>query len=170
METGNGAKMISYREGDATEPGAEGKKIIVHICNDSGKWGKGFVLAISRRWKAPEKAYRLAFAADAKPALGDVQFVSVDGDITVANLIGQAGVQSTRGKDARPPIRYDAVRRGLRTVAAQAMRTNASVHMPRIGCGLAGGRWEEIEPIMAEELAGRGIHTVVYDFRAARAA
>ena len=27
---------------------------------------------------------------------------------------------------------------------------SASVHMPRIGCGLAGGKWEEIEPIAAD--------------------
>jgi len=164
------SRIVSYREGDATMPVAEGNKIIVHICNDAGKWGKGFVLAVSRRWKAPEQVYRAAFASEARPSLGDVQFVAVDGEITVANLIGQAGVQGAKGKGARPPIRYDAVRRGLGAVAARARMMDASVHMPRIGCGLAGGRWEEIEPIIAEELAANGIPTFVYDFRAAQAA
>jgi len=49
---------IEYVKGDATAPTGDGQKIIVHVCNDLGKWGKGFVLAISRRWKTPEKAYR----------------------------------------------------------------------------------------------------------------
>jgi hypothetical protein len=33
--------------GDATTPTGEGNKIIAHICNDIGGWGKGFVVAIS---------------------------------------------------------------------------------------------------------------------------
>ena len=36
-------------KGDATRPQASGPKIIAHICNDLGGWGKGFVVAISRR-------------------------------------------------------------------------------------------------------------------------
>lgn len=46
-----GEKMtqIIYLKGDATNPIAKGNKIIAHICNDAGGWGKGFVLAISRK-------------------------------------------------------------------------------------------------------------------------
>lgn len=51
-------KKIIYLKGDATNPQTEGNKIIAHICNDLGGWGKGFVLAISRRWKKPENEYR----------------------------------------------------------------------------------------------------------------
>jgi O-acetyl-ADP-ribose deacetylase (regulator of RNase III) len=49
---------ISYIKGDATNPAGQGNKIIVHICNDIGGWGKGFVMAISKRWKEPERKYR----------------------------------------------------------------------------------------------------------------
>jgi hypothetical protein len=35
--------------------------------------------------------------------------------------------------------------------------------MPRIGCGLAGGKWEQIEPIIERTLADAGIHVNVYD-------
>jgi hypothetical protein len=85
---------ITYLTGDATQPQADGKKIVVHICNDIGKWGKGFVLAISKRWKSPEMIYKNAFSTGKKPALGDVQFVPVEENIIVANIIGQAGVRS----------------------------------------------------------------------------
>ena len=53
------AGQIHYRVGDATAPVADGPKIIAHICNDIGAWGRGFVLAISRRWPEPEKAYNV---------------------------------------------------------------------------------------------------------------
>ena len=37
----------------------------------------------------------------------------------------------------------------------------ASVHMPRIGCALAGGRWSIMEPIITKALAGQEVF--VYD-------
>lgn len=156
------AISVTYLTGDATAPIGKGHKIIVHVCNDIGKWGKGFVLAISRRWKAPETQYRAAFAKADKPVLGDVQFVPVDKDITVANLIGQYGVARSSSKTA--PVRYDAIRQGLEKIATFAKKHHASVHMPRIGCGLAGGSWDRIEPLINDTLIKEHINTNVYDF------
>jgi O-acetyl-ADP-ribose deacetylase (regulator of RNase III) len=34
---------ITYLVGDATALETPGLKIIVHVCNDIGAWGKGFV-------------------------------------------------------------------------------------------------------------------------------
>jgi hypothetical protein len=42
---------INYLKGDATNPLGPGKKALLHICNTTGTWGKGFVLALSKRWK-----------------------------------------------------------------------------------------------------------------------
>jgi len=151
-----------YLRGDATKPVASGPVIIVHICNDIGGWGAGFVLAVSKRWKQPETVYRVAFASENPPRLGDVQFVEADVGITVANLIGQHGIR--RGTQGLPPIRYDAVRTGLEKIARRALESGASVHMPRIGCGLAGGKWEEIEPIILQTLIASGVPVTVYDF------
>ena len=148
--------------GDATAPVGDGPKVIVHVCNDLGKWGKGFVLAISRRWKEPERLYKAAFDLVPTPVLGDVQFVSVAETIVVANLIGQHGV-ATRSTKA-PPVRYEAIRAGLAKIAAHARASSASVHMPRIGCGLAGGEWTRIEPLIAETLLVADVDVTVYDF------
>lgn len=155
---------ITYLVGDATQPKATGTKIVVHICNDLGKWGKGFVLAISKRWKSPEAIYKSSFSAVKKPALGDVQFIPVESDIVVANIIGQAGIRSPKDTKSPAPIRYPAVRQGLATIAQYALQHNASVHMPRIGCGLAGGKWEDVEQIINDELIAKKISTTVYDF------
>ena len=46
---------ILYIKGDATAPIGSGVKVITHICNDIGGWGKGFVLALSKKWKMPKK-------------------------------------------------------------------------------------------------------------------
>jgi hypothetical protein len=36
--------------------------------------------------------------------------------------------------------------------------------MPRIGCGLAGGKWEQIEPIIERTLLNKNVEVYVYDF------
>ncbi len=151
---------IEYVEGDATRPEGTGLRIITHICNDEGKWGKGFVLAISNRWKQPEQQYRQSFGTGTKPQLGDVQFVQVEPHIIVANIIGQHGVR--RARSDKPPIRYEAVEKALSTVAEYASKHGASVHMPTIGCGLAGGSWQQIEQIISRTLRAKGLEITVY--------
>lgn len=168
MECGTGFRnnvmpTINYIQGDATCPQAKGVKIICHICNDIGGWGKGFVLAISKRWEEPETEYR-AWHASGKNGgfvLGAVQFVQVEPYICVANMVAQRGIK--KGSSG-PPIRYDAVAQCLEQVATKAVELGASVHMPRIGCGLAGGKWTEIEPLIEQTLINAGVSVTVYDF------
>lgn len=153
---------IRYVEGDATRPQADGPAIIAHICNDAGGWGLGFVLAVSRRWPEPERAYRWWYQGRAGNdfRLGAVQVVPVAPNLWVANMVGQHG---TRRTEAGPPIRYDAVFECLAWLAAKATAKGASVHMPRIGCGLAGGTWDRIEPLIEQTLTVAGVPTTVYD-------
>lgn len=153
---------IEYKNGDATNPTNKGNKIIVHICNDIGRWGKGFVLAISKRWKAPESKYRSWYQSKDNFNLGEVQFVQVEQDIWIANLIGQHRINKDENGNA--PIRYDAIEEGLKKVADFAIDISASTHMPRIGCGLAGGKSEVIEPLIIETISKKDITTTVYDF------
>ena len=154
---------INYLEGDATQPVGDGPKIIVHVCNDIGGWGKGFVVAISKRWKEPEAQYRRWHkeGGDIPFERGQVQFVEAEDELWIANMIGQEGI---RRKGGKAPVRYEAIGAGLEKVGVFAVEHSASVHMPRIGCGLAGGKWEEIEPLIEKALLFRGIETTVYDF------
>jgi O-acetyl-ADP-ribose deacetylase (regulator of RNase III) len=154
---------INYVKGDATQPQAKGNKIIAHVCNDLGGWGKGFVVAVSKRWQEPETAYRAWHKERSKNdfGLGAIQVVQVDPYIWVANMVAQRGMRS--GSNG-PPIRYEAVRACLKKLAIKAKELGASIHMPRIGYGLAGGRWEEIEPIILDELVSQGIEATIYDF------
>ncbi|WP_369250706.1 macro domain-containing protein [Streptomyces sp. R41] len=154
---------ITYVRGDATVPSVKGVKVIAHVCNDIGGWGKGFVLALSRRWPEPEKAYRAWHRDRAHNdfGLGAAQFVQVDRYVWVANLVGQRGIR-TGSKGV--PVRYDAIDTALGRLADKALELGASVHMPRIGCGLAGGTWSRVEPLIAERLVRRGVAVAVYDY------
>ncbi|MGW0770138.1 macro domain-containing protein [Streptomyces sp. NPDC002676] len=154
---------ISYVRGDATVPSVKGAKVIAHVCNDLGGWGKGFVLALSRRWPEPEAAYRAWHRARAKNdfGLGAVLLVKVAPDVWVANMIGQRGIRTARSSGV--PVRYEAIDSALARLADKVIELGASVHMPRIGCGLAGGKWSRIEPLVTERLVKRGIAVTVYD-------
>ncbi|MEU1211527.1 macro domain-containing protein [Streptomyces sp. NPDC005791] len=153
---------ITYVRGDATSPQGKGVKLIVHCCNDLGGWGKGFVLALSRRWPGPEAAYRRWHRERAGNDFGPgaAQFVRVEPYVWVANVVGQRG---TRTGSKGVPVRYEAIDAGLEKVAAKAAELGASVHMPRIGCGLAGGTWPRVEPLVTDRLVSRGIAVTVYD-------
>lgn len=160
--------MIQYLKGDATCPQAKGVKIIAHICNDLGGWGKGFVLALSKRWSAPEDLYRKwhktrfyhdGLGPDDNFCLGNVQLILIDKYIFVVNMIAQHGMKT--GSNG-PPIRYDALETCLSKLRIIALDSQASVHMPRIGCGLAGGKWEKVEPIIQKTLSD--INVFIYDY------
>jgi O-acetyl-ADP-ribose deacetylase (regulator of RNase III) len=153
---------IESIKGDATQPQGKGNRIIAHVCNDLGGWGKGFVLAVSKRWPGPEAAYRAWHKDRSKNdfGLGAIQVVQVETYLWVANMVAQRGIETG---SSGPPIRYKAVRACLGKLAVEAEEVGASVHMPRIGCGLAGWRWEEIEPIIRDELTSKGVAVTIYD-------
>lgn len=155
---------LHYLIGDATEP-VKRPAIICHCCNNSNKWGSGFVVPLGNKYPESKKAYHEWFHTG-DPVLGDVQFVYIrreNYDICVANLIGQHGV---RWQGKTPPIRYNAIAKGLERVYQEAidpkfnMPEPVSVHMPRMGAVLAGGNWQEIEKLI--NLSMGGVETYVY--------
>jgi O-acetyl-ADP-ribose deacetylase (regulator of RNase III) len=148
---------LTYLIGDATEP-IKTPAIIMHCCNDIGAWGAGFVLALSKKWKEPEREYYNWFRRR-DLNLGEVDFVSVEEDISVANIIGQHGIGYESG---RSPIRYDALRTGIHEVFKYALREKMTVHAPKLGAGLAGGDWRVIEYIIMEEMT---VDTFIYSLK-----
>lgn len=157
--------MFNYVVGDATNPIGEGNKIIAHVCNDIGAWGAGFVTAVSNKWPLAKDCY-LHWAAGKEYVpwlpfeIGFVQFVRVEADTWVANMVAQHGVRSM---DNPVPLNYAELHNCLEQVADQVYTLNASVHMPRIGCGLAGGQWDTVASIIEDELTSNSVETFVYD-------
>lgn len=153
------ANTLRYAVGDATAPTAAGPKVIAHVCNDRGGWGRGFVVALSRRWRQPEQDYR-SWSRTADFRLGAVGLVQVEPDIWVANMVAQHGYRSTTNP---LPLKYDALEECLNALSAHAARLSASVHIPRIGSGLAGGSWDRIALMLEQTLVAAGIDTTIYD-------
>jgi O-acetyl-ADP-ribose deacetylase (regulator of RNase III) len=136
----------------------------VHVCNDVGAWGAGFVVALLRRRGEPEAAdktwYRNRKRGVEPPfELGSVQFVAVADQLWVANMIGQRNIR--RSRKGEPPVRYHAIATGLGRVADYAQANQATAPMPRIGAGLAGGDWTRIEAVINETLGA--VEVTVYD-------
>jgi O-acetyl-ADP-ribose deacetylase (regulator of RNase III) len=159
--------FIHYIKGDATEPVTNGRNaIIAHVCNDEGKWGHGFVMALHAKWPHIKDAYKEWYdhpqggMVVGRFVLGNVQYVVAERGITVANMIGQRGIESQFGI---APIRYPDLRIALEKVAQKARHLDADVHMPMIGSGLAGGDWLQIQGIIEVALARNGVDTYIYE-------
>lgn len=143
--------------GDATRPAQTDENILVaHVVNDRGGWGKGFVLAVSKRWPQAEKDYRdWAQSGHGREKfsqafqLGEVLISKVEPTLGVAHLLAQHGYL---GPGNPTPLSYEALTQCLRKLAGIAAAQNASIHMPRIGAGLAGGDWPRILRIIEQEL------------------
>jgi O-acetyl-ADP-ribose deacetylase (regulator of RNase III) len=150
-----------YLRGDATQPRGSGLKILAQIVNDKAlTWGGGLSLAVRRKWPNVQKEFTDWFENVAgSPSLGKVHFSQPVGDIVVASIVAQSGY----GVSPRPRIRYGALERGLSELGRKAQAISASVHMPRIGCGEAGGSWNIVGELVEANLAARGISVTVYD-------
>jgi len=148
---------IKYVRGSATDPQGDGNLIIAHITNNRGGWGRGFVQAITKVSILPEKAYR---AEPKARELGFVQMVRIRPLLYVANMCAQQAYVTR----ARPvAVDYDALGICLDQLMRYATDLDASVHCPRIGTGLGGGRWEVIQALLTQRLVANGIQVTVYD-------
>jgi len=152
---------IKYLMGDATSPSITGPIVLIHIVNDSTpRWGGQFARSLKDKWVNAQASFiQWAESDNSNLTLGSVHFVDVSDRITIGTLVSQRGY----GASARPRLRYSALKECLQQVADFAQSRAASVHMPRIGAGQAGGSWDIIEQLIASTLAEKDIEVVVYD-------
>jgi O-acetyl-ADP-ribose deacetylase (regulator of RNase III) len=135
--------------------------VIIQPCNcfctmGSGPTKKGLAKGIKDTF--PE-----AYAADCATIKGDIKKL---GTFTFAEInrfakplvVVNAYTQYRYGVDKRH-VDYDAVRRVM--TAIQKQFSGRIIGYPKIGCGLAGGDWSIIEPIINTALAGERHSLVV---------
>ena len=153
------AAQITYLIGDATDPIQSTDKptirVIIHICNDIDRWGKGFVLALSKKWPQSKDVYH-----QSSKDLGSCSLFQIEEGLYICNMIAQHGISKVGGI---PPIRYDALKSCLEVLAgwSRSQTIPVSFHGPRMGAGLAGGDWSQIEALLLQELSGHPIY--IYD-------
>lgn len=155
---------IKYLKGDATEPIVIGDKysVICHCCNAIGAWGKGFVVPLGKKYPiAREKYLEFIENTPKENRLGSVSFAKVNDNIIVANIIGQ---YYTYPKDGKIPLDYEALEKGFKFIINifKMHKMPLTIHMPKIGCGLAGGDWNVVEKIIKNTFIKEEIEVYVY--------
>ena len=157
---------IKYELGDATKPRGGGNKIIAQVVNTMAGLGMGFGRAMSAAWPKSATALKTWRKDSASFTLGEARLTKLGDDIYVFQMLAQKGLKPSR---EGIPLRYESLRKCLIELAHVANDHFASVHMPRIGAGQAGGKWAIIEWMLYDELIGRGVGVTVYDIPGTRA-
>jgi Zn-dependent peptidase ImmA (M78 family) len=142
---------IEYLVGDAVEPNADGVRIVAFMTNDATpNWGGGFAKQVAIRHSEVQVAYRNLVAEHrASLVLGSVHLLKVSDTLYYAPIVAQQGF----GKSSEPRIRYTALEEALMKLGIRAAEMEASVHMPRIGAGGAGGSWDIIREMIQEHVS-----------------
>ena len=154
---------IKYHEGDATIPGGTRQKIIAHIVNDkTPNWGGGgFAVSLRKRYPVTQKDFKeWSILEKDNLCLGRSHFVTISDGLHAFSMVAQHGY----GASANPRVRYRALETCLTNLRYRAEKLEASIHMPRIGVGNAGGDWSVIEEIVLDTLVNEGVEVNVYDF------
>ena len=152
-------RQITYLCGDATNPRTK-PALVVQVVNDAtANWGgNGFAVAVRRRWPTVQSSFQ-EYAREDGLRLGEIHVTEAEPEIWVASMVAQKGYCPS----VRPKIRYAALRSALTKVAQTAKQFDATLHMPRIGCGEGRGRWDMIVDLVRSECVFRGLSVVVYD-------
>ena len=153
---------LTFVYGDATEPRqGQGHRVIAHIVNDTTpNWGAGFARAVKTKWDFVQQDFRRwADESSHNLCLANTHMTDISDDLSVVHMVAQRGY----GPSVKPRIRYEALRQCLEHLAEIAVKRRATVHMPRIGSGQAGGHWGIIQELIDDSLVWRGVDVTIYD-------
>jgi hypothetical protein len=157
---------IQYLIGDATEPRGDCENIVAHVVNDATpRWGGGFARVAGNRWRAAQDDF-IGWAKQdrAHIRLGQHRLFRIAPKLSLFSMVAQHGF----GKSDKPRIRYQHLEACLIALSTIARQESASVHMPRIGCGQAGGSWAVVSELIDEILCRSGVQVTVYDLPSER--
>ena len=151
---------INYLEGNAVEPIIKDgcKNVIIHITNNEQRWASGFVLAVSKKWKRPEKEYM-----NSVPILGNTQFIEVEPNLYVVNMCAQCGVRPIVSSGFKVPnLQYDALYNCLLKIREE-FPDDVRFHFPLIGAVRSGGDWRVISTLVEKILGDSELYCYIYD-------
>ncbi len=153
---------LKYIYGDVTQPRGDKRKVIVHVVNNRARsWGgRGVAIAIAKAWPSAHRDYKHWASSNTEARkLGSLWLSPITENDSVASLVCQSGY----GESIKPRIRYAALHKCLEKLGTKLQDLHASAHMPRIGCGQAGGSWNVVEEMVITSLCRRKIDVTVYD-------
>lgn len=139
--------MITYKKGDLVEAAKKGEvDVLAHCANCFNTMNSGIAKQIRQEfpeaYDADLASVRGSFAklggyTYALHPINDYKF------LVIFNLYGQY----VYGYDGKRYVEYDALAKCFRSLS-RLVSTTEKIGMPKLGCGLAGGDWEVVEPLI----------------------
>lgn len=128
--------------------------VIVHGCNCMGFMGGGLAAQVAASYPEVEEADReFDLQRPGRSKAGTILPVDVE-DGTVVNAYTQVY--------AGPAAELGLIKSAMWKVRALYVHEDVRIGIPRIGCGIGGLRWEDVEPVMLEEFDGLDVTLVEY--------
>ncbi len=148
---------------------------IAHGCNMQGKMNSGVAKAIRERYPYAYDTYEKVFYfykhGNEGPKLGHVIIAGEFKEKFIGNLL----TQEFYGRDGKRYASLDAIVESLDWFVQAALELyparqfgkeipeKRAIAIPKIGCGLGGLSWDEVEPIIAGISEKYKIDFIVYD-------
>lgn len=143
--------MIYYHENFDVIKNVKSNAIIAHGVNCLGVMGAGIALQIKKTYPNVYNTYARWVKQNEgqQDLLGTCAPVptNTEDQLYIANCFTQRGTGFANGK---PPATLQAIRESLEQAASFAYNLQYDIWMPKIGCGLGGLVWEDVEKIVEE--------------------
>lgn len=135
------------------------KGVIVQQVNMLGVMGAGLALQIAKKWPIVLTRY-IGLLNRGFVSLGDVQLIHVSEHLFVANIFAQYGVGGTTKENSTD---LNALKKGFSYLSVFSVADNPdrTIYIPHgIGCGLGGGSWNKVLPLLETYLP----HAVICEY------
>lgn len=152
---------LTFVKGDVLDAIISGNVVIPHIINDKARswWKKGFAGQLLKKWPILHEDFHSWITEDPlNLKLGHSKVCQVKPEIFVNSMVAQRGY----GYSNTSRVNYEALEKCFQQLCLFCKEKRATVHMPRIGTGEAGGSWEIISELLEETICKNKIPVTVY--------
>jgi O-acetyl-ADP-ribose deacetylase (regulator of RNase III) len=142
---------LTYVTGDLlrVRPCEHGWHVVAHVVNNVPAFGAGLAAQMARVWPDTKKQY-YEWSKSSTFQLGRVEMQMLSSGLVVAHLLAQNGLPA---HDNPRPLDYEKLAQCLKTLGVRLQELEqSSLHIPRLGCGLARGLWPVVATLLEQNI------------------